>query len=114
MLENGSVVRVKKIFDGKWITGFYLLLDNGQCFVGLPSSQKADNNNLVTHWKWKEVDPDTICRYAGISDKNGTAMFEHDVCRYYDEAEIDNHFSLKKVMLSGGKKKMGSCWFKRK
>lgn len=36
---------------------------------------------LIGSAKWYEVDPETVCQYTGLIDKNSRKIFGEDICR---------------------------------
>lgn len=72
--------------DGKWVYGNYC--DK----IGLPIIRQFefDRADYIEY----EVDPDTVCEFTGLLDKNGKKIFEGDIIKYevdrehYHKAEI--------------------------
>ena len=75
--------RAKKYSDNKWIYGCYVYCKDylGENDVGViipfdaglyPRCEFDDVNAII---------PDTVCRNTGLTDKNGTLIFEHDYVR---------------------------------
>lgn len=77
--------KAKRLDTGEWIEG-YLFSDgienSNRMFVGNILIEKNKENTCenwnITGYDFEEVDPKTICRYAGLIDKNGKKIFESD------------------------------------
>ena len=100
----------KKKDNGEWIEGY--LLDGG-----MPGEKRIFIGKLVIG-KWTimadefdEVDPDTICEYTGLTDKNGKKIWENDIvlvtnknyCSGKIESSIGNIFFTFGTWYIGGK-----------
>ena len=84
-MNREILFKAKRIDNGEWVEGGYF-------------SEPYTEKKFIICWnsfglgfnEFIEVDPDTLCQFTGLTDKNGKRIWENDILELPDE---DGYFT---------------------
>lgn len=86
--------KAKRIDNGEWVEGFYFEFEYKSYIICLEETiihaiYTEESGIVDFDMRAFEVEPETVCQYAGLNDKNGKKIWENDiVSRYIFENKV--------------------------
>lgn len=93
-MNREIIFKAKRIDNGEWVEGQYVYITNPLTEDGKPIKHLICNGTNIFN---DLIDPDTLCQYTGLTDKDGKKIWENDIINIhaysYDEPE-DDYFGV--------------------
>ena len=77
--------KAKRLDNGEWVEGYYVYCRKRHYI--LPALNKAIGFDERED-EWVEANPNTLCQYTGLTDKNGQKIWENDICEMVYDGTI--------------------------
>lgn len=88
-MSRAILFKAKRKDNGEWVEGYYVYCRKRHYVLPVVNEIIGYDERED---KWIEINPDTLCQYTGLTDKNGKKIWENDIVTI--TIECDDYFNL--------------------
>ncbi len=90
--------KAKRKDNGEWVEGYYRADTDLDIHFICGWNYYLSENGLEREPFEYEIDPDTLCQYTGLTDKNDKRIWENDIIRTFENDSKDTLINIVKFI----------------
>ena len=90
--------KAKRKDNGEWVDGYYRADTDLDIHFICGWNYYLSENGLEREPFEYEIDPDTLCQYTGLTDKNDKRIWENDIVRTFENDSKDTLINIVKFI----------------